>query len=267
MRKLSGVVITFNEEEKVAAALASLAEVCDEIVVVDSGSEDRTSEICLRFGARVIPQPWLGYRDQKAYATTLAQHNWVLSLDADECLSEELKDEIRQWKSRQPECDAYRIPRLTWFMGRWIRHTTWYPDWQVRLFRKDGGEWSGGRVHEGFRASGPVGQFRNHIHHFTYSTISEYLQQLARFTSLAAADQQERGRQAGLGRIVLSPPLIFLKNYLLRAGFLDGFPGFVVSIMAAASVFFRLMRLRELQSGGVAGPPEWSRERGSRLER
>jgi len=257
VRKLSGVVITFNEEAKVAAALASLAEVCDEIVVVDSGSDDRTPEICRRFEARVINHPWSGYRDQKAYATGQAQYEWVLSLDADECLSEELLEEIRQWKSRPPGFGAYRIPRLTWFMGRWIRHTTWYPDWQVRLFRKDHGEWSGGRVHEGFRANGLVGKLNHHIYHYTYATISEYLHQLARFTDLAAADQYERGRRTGLGGVVLSPPLIFLKNYLLRAGFLDGFPGLVVSILAATSVFFRLARLRELQSEAGSSPAEW----------
>jgi hypothetical protein len=121
-------------------------------------------------------------------------------------------------------------------------------------------------VHEGFRANGPVGKLNHHIYHYTYSTISEYLRQLARFTDLAAADQYERGRRAGLGRIVLNPPLIFLKNYLLRAGFLDGFPGLVVSILAATSVFFRLARLRELQTAAGSSPAEW-RQGGGRSER
>ena len=265
MRKLSGVLITFDEEEKVAGALASLADVCDEIVVVDSNSRDRTPEICRGFTNRFFQNPWPGYRAQKTYATNLAQHDWVLSLDADECLSDELKTEIAQWKAGPSAQDAYRIPRMTYFMGRWIRHTTWYPDWQVRLFRKDAGEWVGGRVHESFRVEGPVGRLQNHILHFTYSSISEYLQQLSRFTCLAAADQHDRGRRAGISRLVLNPPLIFLKNYVLRAGFRDGLPGFVVSVLAATSVFFRLSRLRELHSGTAEPPSEWKQQRGPKV--
>jgi hypothetical protein len=265
VRKLSGVLITFDEEEKVASALASLADVCDEIVVVDSYSGDRTPEVCREFTARFFQNSWPGYRAQKAYATDLAEHDWVLSLDADECLSEELKTEIVRWKAGSSSESGYRIPRMTFFMGRWIRHTTWYPDWQVRLFRKDAGEWAGGRVHESFRVQGHVGSFQNHILHFTYSSISEYLQQLNRFTCLAAADQHERGRRAGIPRLVLNPPLIFLKNYVLRAGFLDGLPGFVVSVLAATSVFFRLCRLRELHSNGRSAAAEWKQQRGPKV--
>ena len=152
MRKLSSVVLTFNEEAKVETALSSLTEISDEIVIVDSFSTDRTVELGRRYTDDIHLQPWQGYRKQKQFATDQATHDWVLSLDADEELSREFRAEILKWKSeREIPYNGYLIPRLTHFMGRWIKHTTWYPDWQLRLFRKSKGSWEGRRVHESFR--------------------------------------------------------------------------------------------------------------------
>lgn len=254
VRKLSGVLITFNEEEKVESALESLASVCDEIIVVDSFSTDRTPSICRRFTDRVIQRAWPGYREQKQFAADQARCEWILSLDADERLSPELQGALLAWKESSAEEPAgFYLPRLTFFLGRWIRHTTWYPDWQLRLYRKSAGRWTGGHVHERVSVRGSTGRFDGHIHHYTYSSLSEYLQQLERFSELAALDYRERGRTTGPVQMLFYPPFVFFKNFVVKAGFLDGVPGLVVSTLAATSTFFKLARLWELQSAGRRG--------------
>lgn len=255
MKSLSAAVITFNEESKIARALASLVPVADEIVVVDSFSQDRTVEICRGFPTRIIQREWPGYRDQKQFATDQTSHEWVLSLDADEEVSPRLQEEIRRWKKLDAEAAfGYWIPRMTRFMGRWIRRTSWYPDYQLRLFRKDSGRWEGGRVHESFRSNRPTGRMRGHLLHYTYSDLSEYLQQLDRFSELAALDAFEGGRRVGYLKLALHPPLVFFRNYFVRLGFLEGVPGFAVSVMAAVSTLFKQLKLWELQrSAGARG--------------
>ena len=198
MKKLSGVVVCYNEEEKIDAALGSLEPVSDEIVVVDSFSSDGTEAICRRYTDRFLQRPWSGYRDQKQFATQQASFDWVLSLDADEVLSPELRQAVLLWKSGEDDgIDGYRLCRKTFFLGRWIEHTTWYPDWQMRLFRRSAGRWEGGRVHESFRVNGATGRLSGDLHHHTYASLSEYLQQLERFTNLAAADYFDAGVRAG----------------------------------------------------------------------
>lgn len=248
MKKVTGVIITFNEQEKVEACLESLQGVCEEIVVVDSYSTDSTVEMSRRFADQVIQKEWRGYTRQKQLATDLASHDWVLSLDADEKLSSGLRKELLKWKNQPDDgCNSYRLPRLTYFMGRWIRHTTWYPDWQVRLFRKSKGRWQGRNIHEGVQAEGRQGKLSGHLLHYTYSSISEYLIQLEKFSALAAMDYHERGRTVGLLHLILSPPGVFLKNFVVRAGFLDGIPGLTVSLLASVSTFFKHLKLWELQ--------------------
>lgn len=247
LNAISAVIICCNEEAKIETALRSLESVVDEIVVVDSGSQDRTLEICRQFQARICIKSWAGFREQKQYATDQAGHDWVLSLDADEELSPELQEELVQWKGAgEPESAGYLIPRKAFFMGRWIEHTTWYPNWQLRLFRKSSGKWGGGRVHESFRISGPVGRLHGHLYHYTYSNLSEFLMQLDRFSGLAAADLHDRKIRAVMGHVVIEPPLVFLKNYLLHAGFLEGKQGLVVSLLASVSHLFKYLKLLEL---------------------
>ena len=260
MKKLSGVLISWNEEAKIGAALQSLKEVCDEIVVVDSFSRDRTEEICRAFTDRFYQRKWEGYVKQKQAAVDLARNDWILSLDADEKLSPELSTEISCWKQEDSsEAVGFRIPRLTYFLGRFIYHTTWHPDYQIRLFRRSKRSWEGGRLHESFHPDGPVLKLKNPILHFTYASVSEYLVQLERFSTLAAADYHERGRQAGIARILFYPPLVFLKNYLVKKGFLDGIPGVAVSFLSAASTFFNYLKLWELQHGLIRQEEEWDR--------
>ncbi len=258
LNAISAVIICYNEEEKIERALSSLLGVADEVVVVDSGSQDRTLEICRRYTDRVFQRPWSGYRSQKQFACDLAHHDWILSLDADEELSPELKDEIVGWKALDSvPYGGYQIPRLSFFLGRWIRHTTWYPDWQLRLFRKSRGSWQGGRLHESFKVEGTTGQLRGHLLHYSYSSVSEFIEQLDRFSSLAAEDLRDRGVRAGVGRLLFDPTLVFLRNYVLTAGFLDGIPGFAVSVLASVSTFFKYLKLHELtQLGQQAERPD-----------
>lgn len=247
MKRISAVLITYNEEVKIGRALASLQAVSDEIVVVDSHSTDATVEVCRRYTERVLPRSWEGYRDQKQFATDQASHEWVLSLDADEVLSPQLAEEILHWKEQEVSCNGYYVPRKTFFMGRWIEHTTWFPDWQLRLFKKACGRWQGGRVHESFQVTGPTAKLKGQLYHHTYASFSEYLEQLESFSSLAARDHFDSGKRAQWVHFIFYPPAIFLKNYLLRRGFLDGKPGLAVSILAAVSSLFKYLKLWEIQ--------------------
>ncbi|RPJ86968.1 MAG: glycosyltransferase family 2 protein [Acidobacteria bacterium] len=248
LNQISAVIICCNEEEKIEEALKSVRGIVDETIVVDSGSQDRTVEICRRYTDRVYQRSWAGYRQQKQYATDQARNDWVLSLDADEVVSPELHAELSQWRcAAADDLSGYHVPRKTFFMGRWIQHTSWYPDWQLRLFRRSAGRWGGGRVHESFKVSGTIGRLQGHLHHYTYSNLSEFLQQLDRFSSLAAADLFDRGVRANLYHIIADPPLVFLKNYILRQGFRDGPQGMVVSILSSASTLFKYLKLWELQ--------------------
>lgn len=251
MKKLSGTIISHNEEAKIEAALQSLAQVCDEVLVVDSFSSDRTVEICEASGASVHQCEWPGYAVQKQRAAELAEHDWILSLDADERLSGALIRELEAWKKEaEPREGGYLLPRKTFFMGRWILHTCWYPDSQLRLFHRHFGEWQGKYLHEGVRLRGrPAGQFLGHIDHYTYASISEYLQQLDRFSDLAAREYRERGRRSSLVRLTAYPVGMFIKNWIIKRGFQDGLPGFVVSVLAGVSTFFNYLKLRELEAG------------------
>ncbi len=247
MNAISAVIICYNEEEKIARALSSVLGVADEIVIVDSGSQDQTVEICRKYTDRVFHRPWSGYRTQKQFACDLAHNEWILSLDADEEISSDLRTEISSWKAETSVPFAgYQIPRLSFFLGRWIHHTTWYPDWQLRLFRKSQGAWHGGRLHESFKVQGNTGQLHGHLFHYSYSSVSEFIEQLDRFSGLAAEDLSDRGVEAGLGHLLIDPTLVFLRNYVLRAGFLDGMPGFAISVLASVSTFFKYLKLQEL---------------------
>ncbi len=248
MKKLSVTLITFNESTKVERALKSIAPLADEIVVVDSFSTDKTEEICRKYTERFLQRAWPGYRDQKNFALNQVTHEWVLSVDADEVISPALLVELLDWKHSEKEHSGYLMPRRTFFMGRWIYHTTWYPDWQLRLFRKSKASWVGGRVHESVRVVGSVQRMENVIDHYTYSDISEYLVQLQNFTNLSARDYFDQGRRAHLSNLVLNPAVEFTRNYFLCRGFLDGVAGLVVSCLAAVSVFFKFLKLWELQN-------------------
>jgi glycosyltransferase involved in cell wall biosynthesis len=242
--KLTVTVITRNEAAHIGAALESVAW-ADELVVVDANSSDDTVAIARRFTDRVVARAWNGYVDQKNHAAGLASHDWILSLDADERATPELEREIRAVLSADPEAGGFRIPRLSCYLGRWIRTTDWYPDYQLRLYDRRHGRWSGRYVHESVEVGGHVGRLRNDLRHFPYRDIAHHVQTIDRYTTLAARQMAEHGRRAGLLDIAVRPPLAFLRNYVVRGGFRDAGPGLVVSLLNSYYVMLKFAKLWE----------------------
>ena len=235
-------VITRDEAENIDACLASVAW-ADEILVVDCGSTDRTVEIARARGARVIVKDWPGYGAQKNFAAAEASNDWILSVDADERVTPQLASEIRSTLAGSSTSAGFRIPRVTWHLGRWIRTTDWYPDYQLRLYDRRRARWKERRVHESVTADGPVGQLKTDLQHYAYRDITHHHLTMAYYTTLAAEDMYASGRRAGFVDVALHPPAAFLRNYVLRRGFTDGMPGFIVSVMNAHYVFLKFAKL------------------------
>ncbi len=246
--KISAAIITFNEERNIARVIESL-RCCDEILVLDSGSNDRTVEIAGKLGARVVEASWHGYAAQKNIAVELAQYDWVLSLDADESLSEALEAEIWQIKKTGPNFDGYTVPRLAQYLGRWILHGGWYPDRKIRLFDRTKAKWVGSFVHESVRVDGTVGHLQSNLLHFTCSSISEHLRTMDRYTTLAAQEIAARQKTISLSRLLFDPPWTFLQTYLLKLGFLDGVEGLAIAYMAAFYNFAKYSKARLMLPG------------------
>ena len=218
----------------------------DEILVVDSGSTDDTVARARAAGARVVEREWPGYAAQKNWAAGEVRSDWILSVDADERVSPALAREIRDVLQGTPAAVGFRIPRVTWHLGRWIRTTDWYPDHQLRFYNRHHATWRTMRVHESVAASGDVAVLTHDLEHYAYRDISHHLQTMDKYTTLAAAEMFERGRRAGMVDLALHPPAAFLRNYILRRGFLDGAPGFIISAMNAYYVFLKFAKLRAL---------------------
>jgi glycosyltransferase involved in cell wall biosynthesis len=254
--KLSVTVITRNEAAGIGEALQSVAW-ADELIVVDSGSTDDTALVARRHTDRVFVREWPGYVAQKNYAASIASHDWILSLDADERVTPALAGEIKSVLAGSPSHTGYRMPRVTWHLGRWIRTTDWYPDYQLRLYDRRAAEWTGGYVHESVALRGPAGRLRGELQHFAYRDIADHLETIDRYTTYAARQLQETGRHAGLLDLAVHPPLAFLRNYLLRGGIRDGVPGFVISAMNAYYVFLKFAKLWEMRSGFRVQPSEF----------
>lgn len=241
--KISATIITFNEERNLPRVIESL-RCADEILVVDSGSTDRTVEIAEKLGARVIESPWLGFAAQKNFAADKASHDWILSLDADESLSEALEGEIWQIKKKGPQSDAYTMPRLAQYLGKWIRHSGWYPDRKVRLYDRRRARWVGDFVHESVRVEGRVGHLQANILHFTCSSLSEHLKTMDRYTTLAAQQALAQGERIRFSKLILNPPWTFFRTYVLQRGFLDGVEGLAIANMAALYNFLKYAKAR-----------------------
>ncbi len=250
MEPVTATLITLNEDRNVEEALQSLSWT-DEIVVVDSGSTDKTLQICRKYTDRIFHRDWTGYVDQKNFAIDQATHNWILSLDADERLSSGLAGEIQELRRTGLQSPGYRIPRVAYFMGRWIRHGDWYPDYQLRLFDRRHGRWHGGRVHESVKTEKEPAVLRGEIHHFTYRSLSDYLKRLEVYSTLAAADYSQKGKTSGPVKMLGNPLVTCFKAYVLKRGFMDGLPGLLVAVMGATSVFFKYAKLYELQRGSA----------------
>jgi glycosyltransferase involved in cell wall biosynthesis len=242
--KLSVTVITRNEAENLTAALASVSW-ADELIVVDSESTDATASIARTVGARVEIRAWPGYSAQKNYAASIASHDWILSLDADERVSPALAGEIRALLASEPPRRGYRVPRMSHYLGRWIRGTDWYPDYQLRLYDRRAGRWNGRIVHESVALDGEPGVLEHDLQHYPYRDISHHLATIDRYTTLAAGEMRARGKVPSIAAVALHPPFAFLRNYLLRGGFRDGSAGFTVSALNSYYVFLKLAKARE----------------------
>ena len=243
MMKISTTIITFNEEQNLPRAIESL-RCCDEILIVDSGSTDRTVEIAEKFGARVIEANWRGYAGQKNYASEQATHDWILSIDAVEALSEDLEGEIWHLKKNGPDCDAYTVPRLAQYLGRWILYSGWYPDRKVRLFDRGKARWFGDYVHESVISTGKVGELEGNLLHYTCGSLSEHLKTMDRYTTLAAEEVVARKKKVSLRHLLIDPQWTFFKTYIVQRGFLDGTEGLAIAYMAALYTFLKYAKAR-----------------------
>lgn len=249
MPRLSVVVITRNEAANVRAALESVRW-ADELVVVDSGSTDETVCIARQIANRVTQHAWEGYGAQKNFASGLATHDWILSLDADERVSPGLAREIRALLDAEPTARGYRLPRVTHYLGRWLRSTDWYPDLQLRLYDRRAACWNDRLVHESVAVDGPVGRLQGELEHHAYRDVSHHLQTIDRYTTLAARQMSREGRRAGWVDLAVRPPAAFLRNYVVRRGLRDGAPGLIVSLLNAGYVFLKFAKLWEQQRAG-----------------
>ncbi len=245
---ISATIITLDEERNIARAVDSVA-FCDEVLVVDSGSTDRTVEIARDLGARVVCNDWPGYAAQKNFADDHARNDWILSIDADEALSPELAAEIVCVKQAGPACAGYDFPRRARYCGRWIRHSGWYPDRKVRLYRRDLARWTGSYVHESVRAAGPVGHLKGDLLHYTCDSLEQHRASIERYTDLAAREICAAGRSVPAWRLLLGPCLSFARSYLLRLGLLDGRAGFTIARMASRYTYLKYSKARQLPVG------------------
>ncbi|HLC21874.1 MAG TPA: glycosyltransferase family 2 protein [Candidatus Methylomirabilis sp.] len=247
MAELTATVITYNEEDNVRACLASLAW-AKEIVVVDSGSRDRTTEICRAYTDRIFQHPWAGFIEQKNYAVSRASYDWVLSIDADERVPEELRQAIERELSA-PRHDGYRISRRNYFLGRWMRHGGWHPDHVLRLFDRRKGRFGGVSPHDRVMiADGSIGLIDSHLIHLTYKNFSQYVRKQDWYTGISAVEQVKRGRRPGsisAGELVLRPLVKFLEAYVLKGGFLDGSHGLVAAVGASYFNFIKYAKVWE----------------------
>lgn len=243
-KPFSVVIITLNAEQQLEDCLKSVA-FADEIVVVDSGSNDATVEIALKYGARVISQAWLGFGPQKQFAVSQARNDWVLCLDADERLSDRLRKSIVA-TLQHPDFTGYKMARSNRFMGRYLRHGEGYPDWSLRLFERHHGRWSDDMVHEKVLYEKSVGTLHGDLLHESAESLGTYLDKQNRYTTLQAQTMYRAGRRAGLGQLLLSPLVRFLRFYFLRLGFLDGLPGLIHIIIGCNNSFTKYAKLMAL---------------------
>lgn len=245
-RPVSAVVISLNEERNIGACLESLRW-ADEIVVVDSGSSDGTREVAHRYTEKVFEVPWKGFGPQKQEAVEKASHEVILNIDCDERVTPELAEEIGGLLSLEEMAAAYTVPRRTFVGEKEIRHCGWYPDRTIRLFDRSKARFSPELVHERVEVSGDARPLRNHLLHYSFSGIGDILTKMNRYSDLSARQMFERGRRSGLFDLTVRPGFAFLKTYLLRSGWRDGFEGLVVSVTTGMLTFAKYAKLREIE--------------------
>lgn len=247
---ISAVIITYNEEERLAGALGSLKGLVKEVIVVDGRSQDSTVKVARKHGARVFERDWTSYSDQKNFGNQKASCPWILSLDSDERVSPDLRAEIKALLPVDPDCDGFSIPRLVFYLGRWIRHSGWYPDRRIRLFRKDKARWEGAYIHEKLAFEGRVQKLNGPIHHFTYRSIAEHVARLNTFSDLGAKKLYAGRKKCRRYHLLFLPGARFFRTYFLKRGFLDGFAGLVIAVLNGTAIFLRYAKLRAIWKKG-----------------
>lgn len=247
MIKLSVVIITYNEELNIARCIDSVADIADDIVVVDSCSTDNTENICKKKAVRFITHVFDGHIEQKNWALTQAKYPYILSLDADEALDEKLKTLINETKKNW-KADGYAMNRLTNYCGKWIRHSGWYPDRKLRLWDSRKGKWTGINPHDRFEleTGSKTGFLKGNILHYSYYSISDHIKQVDYFTDIAAKAYFEKGIRSNLIKIIFSPVVKFLRDYFFKLGFLDGYYGFVICTISSHATFLKYVKLKQL---------------------
>lgn len=248
MPELSAIILTLNEERNIGRCLESLKGVADEVIVVDSFSTDGTEHIAREYGAIFIQQEFLGYIEQKNFALTKAKYDHVLSLDADEALSPELRASILERKANF-KASGYFMNRLTNYCGQWIRHSGWYPDWKMRLFDRTRGQWKGTNPHDKFVMDKGAEQQRldGDLYHYSYYTVEEHKQQITRFTDISAQAKYDQGVRSNWLKIVGKTIARFVKGYLLKRGFLDGYYGWLICTYSAYATYLKYVKLLRIQ--------------------
>lgn len=248
MIRLSVVIITLNEERNIGRCIDSLSGIADEIIIVDSGSTDKTETICRSNGVKFIQHSFEGYASQKNFAIDQCTSEYILSLDADEALSPELKNSILALKKNW-EKDGYSFNRLTNYCGKWIHHCGWYPDHKLRLIKKDKGRWIGSYLHERLELNDPNNSGRLHgdLLHYSYYTIEGHLNQLNKFTEIAALGDYNEGKRSSLIHILLKPAFRFIRDYFFHLGILDGYYGFVICKISSYASYIKYVKLYEIQ--------------------
>ncbi|MFH0736048.1 MAG: glycosyltransferase family 2 protein [bacterium] len=254
IEKLSAIIIAKNEEANIKRCIKSLINCIDDIVViVDNSSTDNTLEVVNSFNVNCIRADWMGYAKTKEFAIDKTKYNWILWIDADECLTEELKTELTKLKNTKTENTAFKVARKAYFLGRWIKHCGWYPGYVPRLFNKNESSFNNNQVHEQLITNGPIGVLKNDLEHYTDPNIYHYFEKFNKYTTLAANEMDIKSKKINRTDIILRPLFLFVKMYFFRLGFLDGFPGFVLSVFSANYVFTKYCKLWELNNYKFTG--------------
>ena len=245
MNRLSACLITLNEEHNLPRVLNSIQGIAEEIVVVDCGSDDHTLDIAREYGAKVLTHPWSNFGAQKNRAAAAASNDWILSLDADEELSAELREALLRWKWKEPEFAVYEVARRTWYLGAWVWHTRWYPDYQRKLYRRDKAKFEP-LIQATPRFEGPVGRLDGDLLHYALPSVEEHIAKVESYTTRIAQDMYAEGRRGWRAAMWLAAPWSWFQNYVLYLGFLDGYRGWLISRMAARGTWLKFKKLGKL---------------------
>jgi glycosyltransferase involved in cell wall biosynthesis len=256
MPALTAILISYNEELDLPRALASLAGIADEIILVDSGSKDRTCEIARKFGARVYTRKLDSFAEQKNYASSLSSNDWILCIDCDQELSSELRSSILAWKQQAPAKNGYEILQLSNYLGAWIRHSGWYPEFRVLLFRRDKSKFVSA-LHERVHVEGVPGRLTGHLLHYTIRSLAEHRAKLDAMSTMAAEDMFVHGRKGWRAAMIFAPPWTIIQRLVFQLGFLDGRRGWLIAWLSGNYIYLKYRKLGRLLAGEKLAHRSW----------